>query len=159
MYYRKFKTDICEMIIVGDEKGITRLELMTNEGKRIVGIQEDWIEQKEYFTDEINQIKEYIEGKRKNFDIKLNLIGTDFQKKVWHALTTIAYGETKSYKDIACIIGNEKASRAVGMANGKNPIPLIIPCHRVIGADGSLTGYAFGIDIKTKILSIEARNK
>lgn len=101
------------------------------------------------------QLKEYLSGKRKNFDIEIEMIGTEFQKKVWKELLNIPYGETRSYKDIAIAIGNGKACRAVGNANNKNPIAIIVPCHRVVGSDGSMTGYAGGLNIKEKLLKIE----
>ena len=104
------------------------------------------------------QLKEYLSGKRKNFGIEIEMIGTEFQKKVWKELLNIPYGETRSYKDIATAIGNKKACRAVGNANNKNPIAIIVPCHRVVGINGSMTGYAGGIDIKEKLLKIEKCN-
>lgn len=103
----------------------------------------------------IIQINEYLQGKRNKFDLPLDLKGTEFQNKVWNELRNIPYGETRSYKDIAVAIGNENASRAIGMANNRNPIPIIIPCHRVIGSNGKLVGYAGGLDIKEKLLNIE----
>ncbi|MBC6695631.1 methylated-DNA--[protein]-cysteine S-methyltransferase [Terrisporobacter mayombei] len=116
---------------------------------------EDNILETDLIISGIMQINEYIQGKRKKFDLPLNLEGTEFQKKVWNELKNIPYGETRSYKDIAVAIGNEKASRAIGMANNKNPIPILIPCHRVIGANGKLVGYRGGLDIKEKLLNIE----
>ena len=101
------------------------------------------------------ELLEYFKGERKEFDLPLNPEGTEFQKKVWNALLTIPWGETRSYKEIAAMIGDEKASRAVGMANNKNPAAIVIPCHRVVGADGSLTGYAGGLEIKEKLLALE----
>jgi methylated-DNA-[protein]-cysteine S-methyltransferase len=101
------------------------------------------------------QLYEYLEGKRNSFDLPLNPKGTEFQKKVWAALCDIPYGETRSYKQIAECVGNSKACRAVGMANNKNPIMIFIPCHRVVGSDGSLTGYAGGLDMKEKLLLLE----
>ena len=101
------------------------------------------------------QLKEYFAGKRKKFEVPLDPQGTEFQKKVWKALQEIPYGKTRSYKQIAKMIGQPKACRAVGMANNKNPIWILIPCHRVIGADGSLTGYGGGIKMKQKLLEIE----
>ena len=95
------------------------------------------------------QLDEYFAGSRKEFDIPLKLYGTEFQIKVWKALEVIPYGETKSYKDIAICIDNPKGCRAVGLANNRNPIPIIIPCHRVIGANGKLVGYGGGIDKKS----------
>lgn len=103
------------------------------------------------------QIDEYFTGRRKNFDLKLNLQGTEFQKKVWNELIKIPYGETVTYKDIATRVGNEKAVRAVGNCNNKNKIPIIIPCHRVIGSNGKLVGYAGGLDIKQWLLNHEKK--
>lgn len=103
----------------------------------------------------IKQLDEYFNGDRKNFDIKFKLQGTEFQQKVWTALTDIPYGETVSYKNIATKIGNEKAVRAVGSANGKNIINIIVPCHRVIGANKSLTGYGGGLHRKSWLLKHE----
>ena len=102
------------------------------------------------------QLEEYFAKKRKEFDIPLSPVGTTFRKKVWEALRTIPYGETCSYGKIAAMIDNPKACRAVGMANNINQIPIIIPCHRVIGHDGSLTGYAGGLDLKRKLLDLES---
>lgn len=104
------------------------------------------------------QLQEYFCGKRKIFDLPIAPNGTEFQLKVWDALCQIPYGETRSYKDIAEFVGNPKASRAVGGANNKNPIMIIIPCHRVIGSDGSLIGYAGGMDVKKKLLMLEKSN-
>jgi methylated-DNA-[protein]-cysteine S-methyltransferase len=101
------------------------------------------------------QLTEYFDGKRKNFTIPLAPQGTAFQIKVWEALQKIPYGETQSYGEIAVMIGNPKASRAVGMANHRNPIVIIIPCHRVIGHDGSLTGFGGGLELKRRLLELE----
>ena len=102
-----------------------------------------------------DQLAEYFAGGRTEFDLPLAPVGTEFQRSVWRALQTIPFGETRSYGDIASQIGNPKASRAVGMANNRNPIAIIIPCHRVIGRDGSLTGYGGGLDIKRQLLDLE----
>ena len=104
------------------------------------------------------QLTEYFSGKRKNFNIKLAPHGTIFQKKVWHELQKIPYGKTASYKDIAQNINNPLSYRAVGMANNKNPIAIIIPCHRVIGSSGKLVGYAGGIKLKEELLQLEQNN-
>lgn len=104
------------------------------------------------------QIQEYLRGKRKTFDLPMCPSGTEFQQKVWNALRDIPYGETKSYKDIAIAVGNEKACRAVGMANNRNPISIIIPCHRVIGKNGKLIGYGGGLHIKEYLLKLEKDN-
>lgn len=102
------------------------------------------------------QISEYLVGKRTEFDLPLDVQGTEFQKRVWLELSKIPYGKTFSYSDIAKKIKNDKAVRAVGTANGRNPISLIVPCHRVIAADGTLGGYAGGIDVKEKLLRLES---
>lgn len=101
------------------------------------------------------QLNEYFAGTRRAFSVKLDFVGTEFQKQVWNALLTIPYGETRSYGEIAVQIGNPKAVRAVGAANGKNPISIIAPCHRVIGSDGKLTGFAGGLAAKSCLLKIE----
>ena len=101
------------------------------------------------------QLEQYFAGQRQQFDLPLDFQGTDFQQQVWHALLTIPYGETRSYKDIALQIGNQKAVRAVGAANGRNPISIIAPCHRVIGSGGALVGFAGGLDKKQILLSLE----
>lgn len=101
------------------------------------------------------QLDEYFVGRRKSFDIPLDLRGTDFQRSVWSALCDIPYGETRTYGEIAAATGHPKAYRAVGMANHKNPIGIIVPCHRVIGADGRLTGYAGGLPMKQALLAME----
>lgn len=103
----------------------------------------------------IKQLEEYFSGDRTEFDLPIAAVGTEFQQRVWQALTTIPYGETWSYQDLANAIGNPKAVRAVGLANGKNPVSVIVPCHRVIGKNGKLTGYAGGVERKSKLLELE----
>lgn len=103
----------------------------------------------------IKQLNEYLEGRRTVFDLPLRAEGTPFQQKVWDALCDIPYGEVRSYGDIAKAVGNPKASRAVGMANNRNPLAIVVPCHRVVGANGKLVGYAGGLDIKSGLLGIE----
>lgn len=107
----------------------------------------------------IKELEEYFEGKRKTFDIPVSIKGTEFQEKVWKALLKIPYGETKSYEDIAKMVGCPKGARAVGMANHNNKIIIIIPCHRVIGKNGKLVGYAGGLPVKEKLLQIESNYK
>ena len=109
-----------------------------------------------YLADAEAQLKEYFAGKRQRFDIPLSVQGTDFQRRVWSALQEIPYGETRCYQELAAAVGNGKAARAVGMANNHNPILILIPCHRVIGKTGQLTGYAAGIDRKQYLLDLEA---
>ena len=104
------------------------------------------------------QLREYFSGARTAFDLPLQLDGSEFQKKVWRALREIPFGQTRSYRDLAKAIGSSKAARAVGAANGKNPLSIIVPCHRVIGADGSLTGFAGGVETKAALLALETRS-
>ena len=104
------------------------------------------------------ELEEYFDGKRKKFTLPLDLRGTDFQLRVWNVLRKIPYGETRSYKEVALAAGNEKASRAVGMANNKNPILIVVPCHRVIGSNGAMIGFACGVDVKKKLLELEKKN-
>jgi len=155
MYYTRFDTPFCEIILAGHEKGLSHLHLNTGKGKRSFKVSKEWVHNRDFFADTIKQVKAYFAGKQKQFNVKLNPQGTDFQKSVWRALSEIAYGELRTYKDIAKAIGNEKASRAVGMANSKNPIPLIVPCHRVIGSNGNLTGFAHGLAMKKRLIDFE----
>jgi len=144
------------LVIESDGKAITGLKTESTIKKE--GTEPFGVKQASTLTDiTAMQLKEYFTGKRKKFDIPLNPHGTDFQLSVWKELEKIPYGKTRSYKQIAQAIGNPKASRAVGMANNKNPIWILIPCHRVIGADGDLTGYGGGIEMKKRLLNIEKR--
>ncbi len=154
-YYTRFESPLCEIILVGDDQGLSHLHLNTGKGKRQFEISPDWIRNDVYFEDIRQQILAYAEGKQKTFKVKLNPRGTDFQKRCWKELTGIPYGMTRTYQEIATIIGNPKASRAVGNANSLNPIPLIIPCHRVVGANGSLTGFAHGLEMKQDLIDLE----
>ncbi|MDX1876120.1 methylated-DNA--[protein]-cysteine S-methyltransferase [Mycolicibacterium sp. 120266] len=115
----------------------------------------DWQPDDDAFPEAVAQLQAYFAGDCTEFDIPLELVGTAFQRKVWQALLTIPYGETRSYGDIAAQIGTPTAYRAVGLANGHNPIGIIVPCHRVIGANGSLTGYGGGLDRKKILLEME----
>lgn len=150
MYYKIYKTSIGKIQIISNDKEITHISF---NNKAII---KDAINKEtEIIKQTIQQINEYLNGARKSFNIKINPKGTEFQKSVWNELTKIPYGETRTYKDIAIKIKNPKAYRAVGNANNKNPIGIIIPCHRVIGSKGELTGYAGGLKIKQKLLQIE----
>lgn len=146
-----YDTKIGRLAIEENGTAITKIHFINKD------IQEEIIQTNEtiLLKEAIKQVNEYLDGKRSSFDLPLELKGTEFQNKVWNALKEIPCGETKSYGEIARRIGNEKASRAVGMANNKNPIPIIIPCHRVIGSNGKLVGYAGGLDIKEKLLNME----
>lgn len=148
--YYKYTTKIGEIYISADDNYVVGISFKKPEYKE----KENTLTKMTF-----KQLEEYFEGKRKSFDIPIKITGTDFQKRVLKELLKIPYGETVTYKDIAKLIGNEKASRAVGMANNKNKIMFIIPCHRVIGKNGNLTGYAGGLNLKKQLLEIEAKNR
>ena len=150
MYFKTYDTVIGKIIIEESEEKISRIEIV-NGTEKFDGKEEET----ELINKTYKELDEYFRGKRKNFDIPLKIEGTEFQKKVWNALLEIPYGETRSYLDIAKRIGNPKASRAVGMANHNNKIIIIIPCHRVIGSNKKLVGYAGGLDVKEKLLKLE----
>ncbi|HEX9834308.1 MAG TPA: methylated-DNA--[protein]-cysteine S-methyltransferase [Mycobacterium sp.] len=116
---------------------------------------EGWESDGTAFPDAVEQLDAYFAGERTDFDLNLDMVGTEFQRRVWAALLTIPYGETRSYGEIAKQIGSPGAFRAVGLANGHNPIGIIVPCHRVIGSNGSLTGYGGGLDRKRALLDLE----
>ena len=159
MNYTEFNTSLCEIILAGDNSGLQHLHLNNNGSNRHFTVPSEWTRDDAFFSDEVQQIREFINGNRKSFNIRLNPKGTDFQRSVWHQLELIPYGETRSYGEIAAALSKPSAARAVGAANGKNPIPLIIPCHRVIGTGGQLTGYVFGTQLKRRLLELERRNQ
>lgn len=147
MYFR-YDTCVGKITIIADDKALMAIYF----GESSDGIeQETPLIKKAY-----QQLSEYFAGERQNFDLPLRFEGTDFQKKVWLNLQKIPYGKVCSYKQLAVMSGNEKACRAVGMANNKNKLAIVVPCHRVIGSNGKLVGYAGGLDIKTKLLELEA---
>ena len=133
--------------IEGDENGVSTISVL-DEGTISISIPE-------VLQNAVSQLNEYFEGKRLNFDLKLNPQGTDFQKKVWKGLLQIPYGKTRTYLEQSKVLGDVKAIRAVASANGKNPLWIVVPCHRVIGSDGSLTGYAGGLWRKKWLLEHE----
>lgn len=159
MKHLKMNSPVGVLTLVASEQGLCAV-LWENDklGRVKIAIgSED--KQNEHLLTAKLQLQEFFKGERKAFDLKLDMQGTEFQKKVWYALIEIPYGETASYIDIARKIGKPTASRAVGMANGKNPVSIIVPCHRVIGANGSLTGYAGGVKAKQILLGLEANEK
>ncbi|MCK7589588.1 methylated-DNA--[protein]-cysteine S-methyltransferase [Subsaxibacter sp. CAU 1640] len=138
--------------ISGDENGISAISILNSEETETDIIPE-------VLQDCVYQLQEYFEGSRKHFDLQLNPNGTSFQKKVWEQLQTIPYGKSLSYLELSKQLGDEKAIRAVANANGKNPLWIVVPCHRVIGSDGSLTGYAGGLHRKQCLLEHESPYK
>ena len=152
MYYCIYPSPLGDIALTANEQGLSALAFQA--GKSPITFT-CLIENNSKFSDVTQQLSEYFAGERKTFDLPLAPEGTTFQKQVWQALTEIPCGETKSYGWIAKSINNEKAVRAVGTANGANPIALIVPCHRVIGSNGKLTGYAGGLALKAKLLMHE----
>ncbi len=155
IYYSEEILSGIKIIILASSKGIKRIFL--NPSKKISELSNatKLHSNDPYLFGVFDQLKEYFEGTRKIFDVPLDIEGTEFQKKVWNELQKTQYGKTISYKKLSENLGDVKAIRAVGKAIGQNPIPIIIPCHRVIGTDGELTGYAGGLDVKEKLLEIE----
>lgn len=152
-HYAITDSPIGELLVLGDSDSVHGL-LMNGDGdfdQRKLELTQD----QQLFADTIAQLEEYFAGDRNHFDLPLEPEGTEFQRSVWTALTEIPYGETRSYGEIAAEVGRPKAARAVGMANNRNPIAVIVPCHRVIGAGGALVGYAGGIERKTWLLAHE----
>jgi methylated-DNA-[protein]-cysteine S-methyltransferase len=153
MYYCYLETPIGELLLAGDDDGLALVGFP--EGSMRHEPEDDWIYNEKPFAEARGQLTEYFAGERKTFDLKLKPTGTEFQLKVLEELQRIPYGTTCSYTDIAKRIGRPKAVRAVGAANGRNPIPIIIPCHRVIGASGDLTGFGGGLPTKEALLRLE----
>ncbi|MDR2146952.1 MAG: methylated-DNA--[protein]-cysteine S-methyltransferase [Tannerella sp.] len=151
-YFIKYDSPVGTVRITENGAGITSIEFPKSQ-KYIAA------EEKEtpLLKKTVKQLAEYFAGKRKEFDLPLHLSGTTFQTHVWRKLMEVPYGETRSYKQVAEAAGNPKASRAIGLANNRNRIPILIPCHRIIGADGSLTGYAGGLDTKKFLLDLERK--
>ncbi|HZJ58018.1 MAG TPA: methylated-DNA--[protein]-cysteine S-methyltransferase [Clostridia bacterium] len=148
-----YDTPIGRLMIGGQDDNITYLLFEGNPVPRGYSIGETPI-----LAEAARQLDEYFCGRRKEFDLRLEPMGTEFMNKVWTSLLKIPYGQTRSYKDIAESIGKNKAYRAVGLANNRNPISIIIPCHRVVGSNGALVGYGGGLEIKTFLLNLEQEN-
>lgn len=153
MQYVDYRDSIVGRIGVVEEDGYI-VEILINEEARTAKNESTIL-----IDEAFKQLDEYFKGSRKVFNLKIKFKGTEFQKRVWDELYKIPYGETRCYQDIAILIGNYKASRAVGMANNKNPIPIIVPCHRVLGKNGSLVGYATGLEMKQMLLDLERKYK
>lgn len=154
MRYTYLPSPIGDLLAVCDEIGLTGLYLP--EGAAAMSPDPAWIRDDGAFGDVRTQVDEYFAGSRREFDLPLHPHGTGFQQRVWTALRAIPYGETTSYGATAATIGAPTSSRAVGAANGQNPLPIIVPCHRVVGANGALTGYGGGLDAKRWLLAHEA---
>ena len=153
MKYCYLDTDLGRLLLAGDASGVRLINFQS--GKSARRPEPDWVEDDQALAPVAEQLRSFLAGDREAFDLELRPEGTPFQLQVWSELATIPYGTTISYGELAERIGKPSAVRAVGTANGANPLPIVIPCHRVIGADGSLTGYGGGLEIKEKLLALE----
>ncbi len=153
LLYTVIESPIDDLLLVGDGEVLHRLDM--REGRRPVAIDPRW-QRDDAFADVRAQLDEYFAGSRREFELELELHGNPFERRVWRALCEIPYGETVSYGEVARAIGAPDAPRAVGLVNGRNPIAVIVPCHRVIGANGSLTGYGGGLGRKRRLLDLES---
>ncbi len=156
MYYCYLETPIGELLLAGNAAGLAMIGFPNGSMRREP--EPDWIFNEKPLAEACRQLREYFAGDRRDFDLPLQLSGTEFQVSVLEALQDIPYGETTSYGEIARRIGRPRAVRAVGAANGRNPLPIVVPCHRVIGSDGDLTGFGGGLDTKEALLRLEAEN-
>jgi methylated-DNA-[protein]-cysteine S-methyltransferase len=154
-YYTKMESPLGPLLLAGDKSALREIRFAN--GRHAAKPDPEWKEDAAPLKEFIRQLRAYFAGQLEDFDLPIEPEGTDFQRKVWKLLCDIPYGETISYGELARRIGNPKACRAVGLANGSNPIPIIIPCHRVIGSNGKLTGYGGGLPIKEKLLALEKR--
>lgn len=151
--YAYLDTPVGFLLLAANEDGIR--EVRFSKPGRGLAAPSDWQEDPAELREPIRQLRAYFAGELEKFEIRLAPEGTQFQQRVWAELSKIPYGATVSYGELARRMGNPKASRAVGLANGSNPIPIIIPCHRVIGSNGKLTGYGGGLPVKEKLLALE----
>jgi methylated-DNA-[protein]-cysteine S-methyltransferase len=153
--YTRIESPLGPLLLTADDAGLRQIFFVN--GRHPARPESSWKEDRAPLIETIRQLQAYFAGELESFDLKLAPEGTPFQQEVWRRLCDIPYGETISYGTLAGRIGNPKASRAVGLANGSNPIPIVIPCHRVIGSNGKLTGYGGGLPIKEKLLALERR--
>jgi len=154
-FYTQIESPLGPLLLAADDASLRQIFFIN--GRHPAKPESSWIEDRAPLAETIRQLQAYFAGELTNFDLQLAPEGTPFQLSVWHRLCDIPYGETISYGQLASQIGNPKASRAVGLANGSNPIPIVIPCHRVLGSNGKLTGYGGGLPIKEKLLALERR--
>lgn len=155
IFYTTVESPVGPLFLAGEERGLRCVSFAAS--RRAEKPRRDWVEDPKVFGETIRQLRAYFAGKLRQFDLPLLLDGTEFQVLVWQNLRKIPYGETLSYGELARRIGKADAVRAVGAANGANPIPIIVPCHRVIGSNGDLTGFGGGLPIKKKLLALESR--
>ena len=157
MYYDVIDSPIGPLRLVADDGGLRRICFRTERHAR--ADDHDGVHAPEKLCEVRRQLDQYFAGKRRQFELALNPVGTDFQRRAWRVLCDIPFGETRSYLEQARALGQPNAMRAVGAANGRNPLPIVIPCHRVIGSNGSLVGFGGGLEIKSALLALEARQR
>jgi len=163
VYYSSFNsTWLKKVFVASTDRGVCMVDYLKPEKVFLKELQKQFpgeiVRNDQKNREALSQLKKYVKGELKHFQCRLDLKGTPFQKKVWSALTKIPYGKTRSYKDIAHAISHPKAFRAVGNANGSNPIPLIVPCHRVIESNGGLGGFGHGLKVKRQLLAFEKKH-
>lgn len=157
LYYSHLRSPVGPLTVAVSERGLVALEFgdahPSRNGRAPHPV--EWQESTEKTAPYVKQLEEYFSGMRREFTLPLDLRGTEFQKRCWQALVEIPYGHTRTYADVARAVGKPRAFRAVGLANNRNPVAIIVPCHRVIGSDGSLTGYGGGLNVKEELLRLE----
>jgi methylated-DNA-[protein]-cysteine S-methyltransferase len=156
IYFTHMKSPVGRLLLVASDRGLKGIGFP--EGKMARQPERGWKADPDRFAEVIRQLTAYFSGELREFDLELAPEGTPFQLRVWRQLASIPYGTTVSYGEIARRIGSAKAVRAVGAANGRNPLPIVVPCHRVIGGDGSLTGYGGGLSVKEELLALERKH-
>lgn len=157
--FKTFNSPLGQLKLVASEKGLAAILWENDNPKRVPLVSPREDADNAYLIEAERQLRQYFEGDRQKFSLPLDFVGTEFQKSVWQALLTIPFGETRTYGQIARQLGKAKAVRAVGAANGRNPISIIAPCHRVIGASGELTGFAGGLEVKATLLNLEKQRR
>jgi len=155
VFYTTFESPVGRLLLAGDAHALRHVSFESS--KHAEPTRPEWRQNNSVFEEAVQQLQGYFRGDLREFHLAIVMEGTEFQLRVWNALRTIPYGETISYMQLADRIGNPKAVRAVGLANGSNPIPIIVPCHRVIGSDGSLTGFGGGLSTKKMLLDLESK--
>lgn len=156
LYYSRIESPLVPLVVGVSDKGLAIIEF--DQGgfpKGRLAQSADWVESASRTEAVVRELEEYFSGQRREFTVPLDLHGTDFQKKCWRALSRIPYGKTRTYAEIARAVGSPQGFRAVGMANHDNPVPIIVPCHRVLASDGTLGGFGGGLELKRKLLELE----
>jgi methylated-DNA-[protein]-cysteine S-methyltransferase len=157
--YKRMPSPVGTLTLVATDEGLSAILWENDRPRRVPLRLEAEAPSHPILVEAERQLTDYFAGRRTRFDLRFDVAGTPFQRKVWNALLTIPFGETRSYSQIAEQIGSPRAVRAVGAANGRNPLSIVAPCHRVVGANGALTGFAGGLDVKARLLALEASER